>query len=229
MDKSLCIPDDVWSASFKCAVGTLPDGTIAKMPLKVPEMARSMNHEQFAHPETFAVKVAAMLRHFGCLTMDVCKDFGKYLDCAAARAEVILATDTSAMPGFAQPESSHWTHTAKVEPHELGATITSRYLQSAKEYAPGMWRRSFASLTLNDKALALYFCKAPDLLTPSTVAEEDNLKGSELKAAIGNINALCEKGHFTEEELQSGISELNRVVSGTRNPKRARLSVQEQK
>lgn len=215
-DKSTSIPDDVWAASFKCAV---KKGE--KMPLGVPSLALSMNSSQFADPETFAIKVAALIRHFGCLTVDVCEDFGACLDAAAKRSATILATDISLMPGLAQP-TAEWPNVVHLEPEELGASVSSRYIKAANDYSMMMWRRSFQSLRLNDKALALYYCAAPqETITPGPVAQEDSKQSQNLRLAVGRLNELANEGHVPESELQAGIESLNAILA---DMKRRRLN-----
>ena len=181
-----------------------------------------MNHMQFAEPETFAIKVAAMLRHFGCLTLEICENYGTCLDAAGARSGPILATDTSLMPALAQP-TGEWANVAKLEPYELGASVSSRYIEAAKEYSMFMWRRSFGSLRLNDKALALYYCPAPaETLIPGPVAEDDSSKRVNIRLAIGRLNALVEQdGHVPESEVQASIDSLNDIMADI---KRRRLA-----
>ena len=207
-DKSCSIPDDVWAGSFKCSVGKAE-----KMPLGFPQVALPMNDSQFANPEKFAIKVAAMLRHFGCLTVDVCEEYGACLDAAAHRSAQILAADISLMPGFAQP-TAEWPNVVQLEPHELGASVSSRYIEAANEYSMRMWRRSFQDLRLNDKALALYYCDAPEeTIIPGTVAQEDSLQSQNLRLAIGRLNELANQGHVPETDLQAGIESLNTIMA----------------
>ena len=177
---STCIPDHIWAACFQCAVGTLPDGTIAKMPL-APVLMHDM-----ADPETFAIKVAALLRHFHQLTADICDEFTRILNCAYVRSRSILKADTSIVPGFSR--SAYMEH-AEVEPHVWGEMVALRYLKSAKKHTVDLYDRSFCSLPLDNKALMLYSCPHPDMMTPSSMTQEQK---HQLRTSIETVKKNCE-------------------------------------
>ena len=205
------IPYGIWAASFRCATGRLPDGTPAKMPLGAPGF---VNREQFADPGTFAINVAAMLRYYGQLKPWMCEKFGSILEeINAERARVIMRTDCSDIPGFARPKSKQWSPVPDVTDDELGRTITSRYIQAAREYALSEWKREFDSLILNDKVLAIYCCDAPDLSTPCATAADDNSKLSQLLKAIQPITELVQRGDFDMDKISDASEGLREVVS----------------
>ena len=93
-------------------------------------------------------------------------------------------------------QTAGWPNVVQLEPHELGASVSSRYMEAANRYSMMMWRRSFQSLRLNDKALALYYCDAPkETILPGPVAQEDSLQSQNLRLAIGRLNELANQGH----------------------------------
>ena len=87
------IPDEVWTACFEGAAWPLEDRGTTEMPLcsltesTVWQFIRDKFRvrEASAHREAFALRVAAMLRCYGYLSLAAAENFGAVLDSASAR------------------------------------------------------------------------------------------------------------------------------------------------
>ena len=155
------IPDDIWAACFRCAVGFLCDGTEAKMPL-ASSLIISMNDHQFCHPRKWITRVMALLKYFECFPVHVALDFHNILRNQLERTDSILSTDISVVPGLYRPESGEFSNIEIEEPHAMGDRVVRPWLKAAEDYALKMWNRSFDTLDINGAALAICLAHPPN-------------------------------------------------------------------
>ena len=214
------VPDVIWAGAFRCSPGYLVDQeTHAKMPLGA---AYQLVPGDCTDPATFALRVACMLRFYGCLSWEIAENFGQVLDIAAQRAHKFLHEDTATLPGLVQPSSAAWRQQVpKCDPVDLGITVTAKYKHIAEGYSLRMWKRTFSSLALNDKALALHCTDVPDINEASRqTAQEAHDRGQLLRSVkemTARVNHLAETGTCDYAEIEALVASCNQALKRKRS------------
>jgi hypothetical protein len=205
------VPVEVWHVCWTGAGGYLPDG----MPAKTP-CSTAYDLEDFADTETFAVRVACILKYYHFLSADLAMHFGEVLDEVSRRAEEIVQERACTLPGFAQPQSSHWKQPI-CDVRDLGVFLSGQYMHAVCEFSLRMWRRDFSSLRLNDKAFALHILRVQDI---KQVAKESALDGlmrkqarAALQEAISNIAKLSRSDDVHSANVFEAVAEFNKKMT----------------
>ena len=208
------VPAEVWHVCLIGASGYLPDGSYAKTPCAdVYDLPWwDMIRHQFTDPETFAVRVACILKYYHFLTRDLANHFGDVLDEVSRRSADIMKVLMITLPGFVEPVSEHWVP-PKCDPRDLGLHLAGQFLPAVCEYTQFMWSRSFQSLRLNDKALALYFVRVREIkeLAKETALDcEFRMKSRLLFAeSIKKIDQMCMRDDVDITELTAVLIQFN--------------------
>ena len=159
---------------------------------------------------------ACSSNYYGVLSWEIAGDLGNILDKASSRSREILQEDISLLPGFYTPQSQAWGPLAACNPADMGVTVSTKYIEKAKEYSALMWNRSFGGLRLNDKALAILQAETPEIteIRKVSVKEADEKKKKKLKRALWDtVRRINEMAFDGDENIESAILAVNNITA----------------
>jgi hypothetical protein len=209
------IPADVWHAAFAGGAGYLPDGTSAKLPCG--HACLGMIRAECTDPETFAVRVACILKYYHHLTFDVAMAFAAVMDVAAGRAHEFMETSLDFLPPFARPTSGAWA-VPECDPRDFGVFLCREYLPVAAQFAEERWSVSFRRLSLNSKAVAIHGSRQREVKEAAKETAKEvsaaQLRASVRKRLISEIDEMCWGDDVDEAGLRDALAAYNARMRG---------------